>query len=168
MYALADYIGEDKVNQAARRFRDAAAFRGPPYPSSPQLIAALREVTPPELQYLIDDMFERIVLYDNRALSARAHALPDGRYEILLKVQAKKLRADELGKEEAVPLADFIDIGAVGEAGEPLVLRREKITQEDNSFTLIAPRKPVKAGIDPLTKLIDRTPRDNVVAVEFY
>src|SRR5437762_1636007 len=105
MYALQDYIGEDKVNQAVRQFRDAVAFKGPPYPNSPQLVAALRGVTPPELSYLIDDMFEQIVLYDNRATSARAKRLPDGSYEVTIGVKAKKLRADALGKEDEVALA---------------------------------------------------------------
>ena len=49
-YALQDYIGEDKLNQAIRTFRDAHAFKGPPYPSSEELVQRIREVTPPELQ----------------------------------------------------------------------------------------------------------------------
>lgn len=167
MYALQDYIGEDKVNAAIKSFRDATAFKGPPYPNATQLIAAFRGVTPPELQYLIDDMFEHIVLYDNRAVSAHGKKLPDGRYEIALKVKAKKLRADALGKEDEVPLADRIDIGLIDEKGDQLELRREKITQEDNSFTLTAAKKPSKAGIDPLNKLIDRRPRDNTIPIEF-
>ncbi len=77
MYALQDYIGEDKVNQALRAFRDATCVQGP---ALPQLDANwsqnLRKVTPAELQYVIDDMFETITLYDNRAVSAKAHALP--------------------------------------------------------------------------------------------
>ncbi len=34
MYALQDYIGEDKVNQAIREFLKQYAFKGPPYPTS--------------------------------------------------------------------------------------------------------------------------------------
>lgn len=166
MYALQDYIGEDKVNAALRSLRDATAYKGPPYPNATQLIAALRKVTPPELAYLIDDMFEHIVLYDNRAVSARAKKLPDGRYEVAIKVKAKKFQADALGKEDEVPLADYIDIGTVDDNGNQLELRREKITQEDSSFTLTVAQKPAKAGIDPLNKLIDRRPKDNTIPIE--
>jgi len=35
MYALQDYLGEAKVNAAIKEFRDANAYRGPPYPSTP-------------------------------------------------------------------------------------------------------------------------------------
>ena len=34
MYALQDYIGEDKVNEAIREFLKQYAFKGPPYPTS--------------------------------------------------------------------------------------------------------------------------------------
>jgi aminopeptidase N len=165
MYALADYIGEDAVNRALREFRDAHAFRGPPYPSSSELVARLREQTPPPYAYLIDDLFETITLYDNRAVAASARALPDGRYEVVLSVIAQKRRADELGRESPAPLADWIDIGVLDEHNEPLFLEKRKFEAEAGEFTVVVARKPARAGIDPLNKLIDRRPRDNTVAV---
>ncbi|MEO7057967.1 MAG: M1 family aminopeptidase [Caldimonas sp.] len=165
MYALADYIGQDKLDQAIRAFRDAHAFKGPPYPSSSELIARIREVTPPELQYVIDDLFEKIVVYDNRAVSATMKPLPGGRFEVTMKVVAKKRVADGLGKESDVPLADFIDIGVVDEKGDAIAVEKKRITQEESSFTMTVDKRPAKAGIDPLNKLIDRRPGDNTIAV---
>ena len=119
------------------------------------------------MQYVVDDLFERIVVYDNRALSATAKALPEGRYEVAVTVAAKKRVADELGKERDVALADLIDIGVVDEHGVPLALERHRIDREESSFKLTVARKPAKAGIDPLNKLIDRRPDDNTVPVSF-
>ena len=166
MYALQDYIGEDNLNRAIRAFRDETAFKGPPYPNTTQLLAHIRAVTPPHLQYVIDDMFETITLYDNRATEAKAKALPDGRYEVTLKVVAKKRRADELGKETDVPLADWIDIGVLDADNKPLFLEKKKIDREEMEFTIQVDKKPARAGIDPYNKLIDRRPKDNTVAVD--
>jgi ABC-2 type transport system permease protein len=166
MYALQDYIGEDNLNRAIHAFRDEHAFKGPPYPNSTQLLAHIRAVTPPQYQYVIDDMFETITLYDNRATEAKAKLLPDGRYEVTMKVVAKKLRADALGKESAAPLADWIDIGVLDADNKPLFLEKKKIDREEMEFTVIVDRKPVRAGIDPYNKLIDRRPKDNTVAVD--
>jgi ABC-2 type transport system permease protein len=166
MYALQDYIGEENLNQAIRAYRDDWAFKGPPYSSASHLLAKIRAVTPPHLQYMIDDFFETITLYDNRALSAKAKALPDGTYEVALQVFAKKRRADELGKETDVPLADWIDIGVLDADGKPLYLEKKKIEQEETTLTLVVPKKPAKAGIDPFNKLIDRRPKDNAIPVE--
>ena len=165
MYLLADTLGEDVLNSAIRAFRDDYAFKAAPYPNSTALIARIRAVTPPDMQYLIDDLFERIVLYDNRALSATMKPLAGGRFEVTLKVFAKKRIADEQGKEADAPLADLIDIGVLDDAGEPLALERKRIVQEETTFTMVVDRKPAKAGIDPLNKLIDRRPNDNTVAV---
>ena len=166
MYALQDYIGEDNLNRAIRAFRDEHAFKGPPYPNSTQLLAHIRAVTPPQYQYVIDDMFENITLYDNRATEAKARALPDGRYEVTMKVVAKKRRADELGKESDVPIADWMDIGVLDADNNPLFLEKKKIDREEMEFTVIVDRKPARAGIDPYNKLIDRRPKDNAIAVE--
>ncbi|MES1265521.1 MAG: hypothetical protein ABUU24_07700, partial [Variovorax sp.] len=166
--ALADYIGEDKVNQALRRFRDAHAFKGPPYPNTTEFLRDLRDVTPAQYQYVIDDMFESITLYDNRTVSADAKALADGRYEVTLKVAAKKLHADGLGKESEVPLADWIDIGVLDADGKPLALDRRRIDRDTGDFTIVVDGKPARAGIDPLNKLIDRNPRDNTQPVQIH
>jgi aminopeptidase N len=165
MYLLADYLGEERLNQAIKAFRDKHAFKGPPYPSTSEFVADVRAVTPPEMQYLIADLFERIVIYDNRATKATAKPLPGGRYEVTVTVVAKKRIADALGKESDVPLADLIDIGVVDEKGEPIALERQRIALEESTFKFTVARKPIKAGIDPLNKLIDRKPTDNTVAV---
>ena len=165
MYALADYIGEDNLNRAIRAFRDETAFKGPPYPNATQFLTHVRAVTPPQYQYVIDDWFETITLYDNRAQSAAARSLPDGRYEVTLTVVARKRKADDLGHEDEAPLHDLIDIGVLGAEGEPLFLEKRRIDREQTSFTVVVGKRPARAGIDPYNKLIDRSPKDNTVAV---
>ena len=186
MYTLADYIGEDKVNLALHdflmryRYANAAnqadavqsvggsAAEDVPYPDTRQLIDALRAQTPQDLQYLIDDGFNRIVLFDNKAVSAVSHRRPDGKYSVTLTVQAHKMQADGNGAETEMPLADYIDIGVFKgqkEEEQPLLMRREKITQSRQIFNLVVHERPSRAGIDPYNKLIDRIADDNVMDV---
>lgn len=169
MYALQDALGEDAVNRAIKAFRDATAYQGPPYPTSLALVEALRQAAPPEQRELVEDLFERIVLFENRALAASAKKLPDGRYEVSLRVRARKVRASELGAETEVPVDDLIDLGVMGEGGEgvaPLYLSKHRLKSGDNEVKVIVSGEPATAGIDPLNKLIDRVPGDNVVRVE--
>jgi ABC-2 type transport system permease protein len=173
MYTLADYIGEDKVANAANQVDGAqrtegAAAMDEPYPDTRQLVDALRAQTPPELQYLIDDGFNRIVLYDNKTVSATSHQRPDGKYSVTLTVQARKVQADGNGVETPLPLADYIDIGVFkGKKDEeiPLYMRRERITRDHQSFNVIVDERPTRAGIDPYNKLIDRVADDNMIDV---
>jgi ABC-2 type transport system permease protein len=166
MYALQDYIGEDKVNEAIREFLKTYAFKGPPYPTSLDLESYFRRVTPPEYQYLFEDMFQNITLYDDRTISADYVKLSDGKYEVDLTVTAKKFRADGRGQEHAIPLHDWLDVGVLDSSGHYLYLQKHKIEQEKTELTLLVDKPPAQAGIDPLNKLIDRNPEDNVVAVK--
>jgi len=165
MYALQDYIGEDAVNRALASFLRKWAFRGPPYPTSRDLLAEFRAVTPPQYQYLIADLFETITLYENRAVSATWRREPGGRYEVKLTVEAKKLRADPSGAQREVPMDDWIDIGVLGKDDAPLYLRKHRITAGRTTLTLEVDEPPLRAGIDPIVKLVDRRPDDNTVAV---
>lgn len=71
-----------------------------------------------------------------------------------------------MGKETEAPLADWIDIGVLDAEGQPLLLEKRKIEQEETAFSLVVPKKPAKAGIDPYNKLIDRRPKDNAIPVD--
>jgi ABC-2 type transport system permease protein len=166
MYALQDYIGEDRVDQALRAFLDETRYVGPPYPTSEMLVDEFKKVTPPELAYLIHDLFEVITLYDNRALEATAKKRGDGKYDVTVKVSARKLQADDLGKETEVPVeGDLIAIGGVNEKGDAICLEKRHVKAGESEQTFVCDELPAKAGIDPLLELIDRHPDDNVVAV---
>jgi hypothetical protein len=166
MYALQDYIGEDRVNQALSAMVKDYAFKGPPYPTSLDMVNYLRKVTPPEFQYLYEDWFETITLFDNRAVSASYSKLPDGKYKVHIVVEAKKYRSDGKGQEHLIPLHDLVDIGVLDAKGNYLYLQKHKIEQERQEFTVTVDKLPSQAGIDPLIKLIDRNPDDNMVKVE--
>ena len=165
MYALQDYIGEERVDQALKSLLLQWQFKGPPYPNANALLDELKKVTPPDMHYLLHDLFETITLYDNRAQTAVAKKLPDGRYELTLEVSAKKMQAGEQGDEKEVPVDDYIDIGALDADGNAMAIQREKMKSGSAQFKLVVDKLPAKAGIDPLNMLIDRHPDDNVVAV---
>jgi aminopeptidase N len=167
MYALRDYIGEARVNAALKNFLDEWKYRGPPYPTSRDLLMHLRAATPDSLGYLIDDLFQRVTLYDNAAERATSRRLPDGRYQVDLRVRARKVRADSLGTETEVPLDDRIEIGVFGADREvPLYLAKHRIRAGVQTVRVIVKEMPERAGIDPLHKLIDREKDDNVREVE--
>jgi len=166
MYWLQELVGEATINNALRDLLKQYGHASGPYPSVTVLINALRKVTPPDKAYLIDDLFNNIVLYENHAVNATAHKLGNGQYEVSFTVSAAKVRADEQGLERDVPLRDWIDIGVDDKDGNPLARERRLVERKENTFTLVVNNRPAKAGIDPDNKLIDRKPDDNMTAVE--
>jgi ABC-2 type transport system permease protein len=176
MYALKDYIGEERLNAALRKYLDKVKFQEAPYTTSIDFVDAMREATPDDLKYIITDLFETITLYDNRAVEATWRETPDKKYVVKIKVSAKKLRADGLGAEKEIQIDDLVDIGVFSlvdidvfsgrwKDEQALFLARRRITQPETEFELIVNKRPTSAGIDPYNKLIDRNPDDNVVTV---
>ena len=49
--------------------------------------------------------------------------------------------------------------------GDAIAVERQRIKGEESTFTMTVDQRPVKAGIDPLNKLIDRRPDDNAIVV---
>ena len=186
LYTLADYIGEDKLNLALHNFlmeyryanannqvdaQDnvvASAAVDKTYPDTRMLVDAIRAQTPPELQYMVDDGFNRIILYDNKAVSAVLQKTPDGKYKVTLEVQVRKVQADGNGAETPVALNDYIEIGVFSgkkDEEKPLYLKKEKFAEEHKTFEIVVDQEPTLAGIDPYNKLIDRNGDDNMIDV---
>jgi aminopeptidase N len=173
MYRLQDEIGEDKVNAALRMMLTKYAFKGPPYPTSADLVADFRAVAPPDKQALITDLFEKITLYDLKAVGATSRRRSDGRWDVDLTVSAQKLYANGQGKQTATPMNEVLDIGLFSadptkpgfSASKVVEMARMPIVSGTHTLHLIAAQAPRFAGIDPYNKLIDRNADDNVVAV---
>lgn len=175
MYALRDAIGEEKVNAALASLIHKWGMQGPPYATTRDVIAEFRAVAGPDQQQLITDLFESIILYDNKAAEAKATKMADGRYRVTVTVDATKLRGDGQGSETRVPINDVMEIGVFGEPkkgaepntlGPALALERRAVKANKSTFEFIVKDKPVRAGIDPLNKFIDRNPDDNTRKVD--
>ncbi|KGL63070.1 ABC transporter permease/M1 family aminopeptidase [Polaribacter sp. Hel1_85] len=188
-YALSDYIGEDNLNGALKKYVEKVKFQEPPYTTSIEMVDYIKEATPDSLQYVIKDMFETITLYRNRILDAKSTELENGKYQVEIEFEVSKYRNDEKGKRYygekvgdtlsyktdkmkkpilSVPLADYVDIGIFteeeidGETKEKeLYLKKYKITEINNKITIIVDEKPIEVGVDPYNKLIDTQSEDN-------
>ncbi len=167
LYALQEYIGETKVNNALRNFLEAYRYKEPPYPNARDFMRYLQPEVPDSLQYLLIDWFEEITLYDLRVVSANAKALEGGQYEISMNVVAKKLKFDGKGNSTERPIADWIDIGFYADRNEKEIISKERIyiKRENATLKFTLDQLPIKAAIDPLNLLIDRIKEDNVKTV---
>lgn len=177
MYTLQDYIGEDSLNLAMQRFLDDFALRNePPFPTSGDWYTYIQEVTPDSLQYFLQESFEAITLYENRTLSATYEKTSDDRYKVLLKVDTRKRQYDGNGNETDQPgEASLIEIGVFGPDGknqygmtekQPLYLEKRWLKPGEHEIEVTVDQMPVKAGIDPYNKLIDRISDDNTLTVD--
>lgn len=173
LYGHEDLIGRPAMVKAIRAFRDEFEPRkGPPYATSHDLYRHIEANTPPQYRYFLEDSWKKIVLYENRAISAAAKDMGNGEYEVTLKFSASKLQVDKEGKEHKAAMSDFIDIGIFASETKdkngrrktnPLYLKKHQLKAGEQTVKIKVKGKPVKAGIDPYNKLIDRIPDDNTL-----
>ena len=89
-------------------------------------------------------------------------------------VEAKKVFSDSIGNQTNAKLNDWLEVGILGESdlnGErieiPILIEKVLITDALTTFTYNIDQKPIKAGIDPMNKFVDRIVDDNLIKVEF-
>lgn len=163
-YALKDYLGEDVVNGVLRDFLKEHAFETGPYSRAVDLVERFRKVAPPEKQYLISDLFDKITFYDNRTETVEVKKEGD-KFHVTLKGQSSKFHADDQGRETAAEMNDFVDVGLYDEKGEPIYLNKHKLHAGANTVEVVVDRAPFRGGFDPVNKLIDRVSDDNLIKV---
>ncbi|WP_439128846.1 M1 family aminopeptidase [Polaribacter sp.] len=177
LYGLQDLIGEDTLNSGFKKFMEDAKFRQKaPFATSTEWYSYMKSVTPDSLQYYLEDSFEKITIYNNKVKNATYKKISDKEYEVTLEVESAKNYFGGNGKllekgdkPNVIEIAVF-DSDTKNEMGMttkvPLILEKRWIEPGTSTFTFTTDRLPIKAGIDPYNKLIDRIPDDNLKNVE--
>jgi len=160
MHALNKYIGEDSLNHALKRFIEHYALKAPPYPTTLDFLACIRQSTPDSLQYFVTDAFQKIILYDNKIADAQVNKV-NGQYIVDVTVDSKKLSADSTGAEKLVPSDDYVEIGVYKDRNNIEVLNKYKLKQGVTKLSITVPENPYKVVIDPRMLLIDKKLDDN-------
>jgi ABC-2 type transport system permease protein len=173
LYALRDFIGEEKVNAALRSYLEEVKFQQAPYTTSVDLVSSLRKATPDSLRYLIHDLFETVTLYSNRLEDYQVETLTNGKHKVTIdfivtKFYTKKgikVFADndgqsltqKIGQSElhSLPLKDFVEVGVYSSTGEEIYLRKHFVNQIKNRVIIELDKAPSRVAVDPLVKLID-------------
>ena len=159
--SLSSYIGEAKFNGALAQFEQSNLDNKPPYPTSLEFIETIRRVVPDTLEYLIEDLFETITIYDNRLLSAKQN---DG--ILHLKLDVRKFRANAVGrKTEVKDFNDFVKVGIIAENSEEETTYMIKVKSGLNEIKLETKKKVSKVILDPDVLLLDPNKEDQTIEI---
>ncbi len=110
-----------------------------------------------------------MTLWDVKTTRADVQPSGNGDFRVTLTVVAKKMRGDSVGHTHAVPMDDYVEVGAFtsdkGDLGAPLYLKRQRIRSGEQTIAFTVPVRPARAGVDPYHKLIERQRDDNLAAL---
>ncbi len=165
-HAVADLLGEGRLNQALAAFR--AKY---PYPQrkprSYDLLNELAMVASPEEYELINAWFRRVVMYDLQVASANGRALDDGTFEIEAKLFCRKYAEDADRKEVPLDIDEdlFLAIYAAGDdatyRSNPIYIQPFRAIGDSLMLNLKLDEKPGMIVIDPHLLRIEKNRMDN-------
>ena len=151
-----------------RRYLKEKAYQEPPYTTAKDFYAQIKRSTPDSLKETVSDLFERIVVFDNKVRNVTVQKT-DKQYKVTMLVNAGKTKSDSLGKAKEAIVNDWIDIGVFAKneennaaLGKELIFKKYKITGKEQKIEFTLPVEPYMVGIDPYNKLIDLDPDDNI------
>lgn len=177
LYGLQDLIGEKTLNKGFKAYTKAARFRpAAPFTTTTEWYNYMKSVTPDSLKYYLEDSFEKITLYSNKITEAHYKKITNNTYEVSINIESSKNYFDGTGKllEEGTQ-PNILEIGVFDNDIEndqgmtikaPLVLERIWVKPGKSTYKFTVDKLPIKAGIDPYNKMIDRIPDDNIMILE--
>jgi len=181
MYALQDYIGEDQVNLALKRFiKDWNAF-GPEfnkerYATTIDLLGYFRAVTPDNLQYIITDLFETNTHYDTKVGEFTSTKLDDGGYKVDLNYTVTKYKTGVKGNRlysdtkadslvyiseslktplASLPLTDYVDVVVFGETDKDGEKTKIELYNKKHKITEIPNTLSIRVNQEPISVGVD-------------
>jgi hypothetical protein len=154
LFAIRDLLGQETMDRAIR------AMMRERRPTSVDLVRHLEAVADAGQRALIDQWMKEIVLYDLRVDAAEAHRRADGRYDVIVRINAGKSRVDNRGHEQAIALDEPVEIAIAGET-KVLDSRKHALRRGMNEIALVVDARPSSVTVDPWITRIDRNPVDN-------
>jgi ABC-2 type transport system permease protein len=171
MYTLRHYLGEEGVNLALRRLFEKHRLKRDSFPTSLDLLAELRAVTPPPMQYLLKDLLEDITVWQFRMSGLTVEPAGERKYRVTVGVESQKLKADGKGRDAEVAMNDLVEIALFDSSDDspqakPFHVGRHWLRSGQQTVTMVVGQRPARATVDPNHRLIERQRRDNSATLE--
>ncbi|HET9236823.1 MAG TPA: M1 family aminopeptidase [Oligoflexus sp.] len=161
MYALKEAVGEEALNTAIHRFADRVRYQEPPFTTSLDFVASLKADLGPQHHALIDELFNKVVVYDNRLQSHTLTEHPDGSVTVDLEVLGRKIDVDEKGAQKAIDFTQELEFAGRDAQDKTLGTERRVIRNGVNKIQLEFAQKPKSLLLDPRFIWIDLNRDDN-------
>ena len=172
-WGLRHYMEPDEMNAALAKFIEDYGSKGSPYPTTLELVDALRDAAPEDLQQFITDSWEKITFWETGFGDTKVKANADGTFTVTATAKmAKKYASEEDGEEtdaetldEPVEIAFYKEDPSNSWEEEPMLLKRFRLTEAETELTFELSERPGYIVIDPRALLMERKLNDNVKAL---
>jgi len=173
-WGLRHLMEPGEMNLALKGFVEEYGSKGAPFPTTLEVIEALREAAPEELQQFITDSWDEITLWET-SVGEDITLTSEGSdsFKVTATINLAKKYADpETGEESDAPsLDEFVEVGFYKEDPSnsweetPIMIKRLRLTEAETEVTFEMNETPGYIVVDPRALLIEREYKDNVQSI---
>jgi len=173
-WGLRHLMEPGEMNLTLRGFVEDYGSKGAPFPTTLELIAALREAAPEELQQFITDSWDEITLWETSiGKDIQLTSKDSDKFTVTATINLAKKYADpDTGEESDAPTLDeFVEVGFYTEDPSnsweetPILIKRLRLTEAETQVSFELDVKPGYIVVDPRALLIERKYDDNVRSI---
>ena len=173
-WGLRHLMEPGEMNLALKGFIDEYGSKGAPFPTTLELIDALRNAAPEELQQFITDSWDEITLWETGFGDDIKLTTQSGTYTVTATINLAKKYADpDTGEEsDAETLDEFVEVGFYKEDPSnsweetPILIKRLRLTETETEVSFEMDEKPGYIVTDPRALLIERKYDDNIRSID--
>ncbi len=170
LLAVRDLIGEKELNTVlkslTKKYRNSKTLEV----NSIEFLEALYDVTPLKYHVLIDDWFKRVITYDLAIDRGEFKQLKNGKFEVKIKLKAKRFNTLNSGEIEETSINEPIKIGVfnshpskIKSNDQILYYQSFIVNKETSEVTIIVNEEPKYISIDPFGTRNDENLIDNII-----
>ncbi len=160
-YAMAYFIGEERVNQAFRQVLAQFNIHNENHLNIEDLLVALKAVTPVKYQQMITDWFEQITLHEVSVHCASVVPLDQHRNQVQFTLVSHKRYSNADGKAVTQPLDEYIPVKITNQQGKTLYAGTIHVTDNSQSVMIVVQGQPALIQVDPDVVLLESDIGDN-------
>ncbi|MBO9613134.1 MAG: ABC transporter permease [Dyadobacter sp.] len=170
LFHLKETLGEAHLNRA---LREVVTRHGYPLkkPAPADLIQALKRGANATQVRLIDELFKKVIVFDNDIKILSNKPLPNNQQLLTLEINIRK--TDEpSGKPTTMQPDDDIEIAVFGGviatdsvSLKPVYLQRHHFSKSRSVIRIMIPRGPATVILDPLSYVLDVSDHNNVAVL---
>jgi ABC-type transport system involved in multi-copper enzyme maturation permease subunit len=162
--AVSEYVGKDSLNSVLKDFFDKYKFTSSPYPD-PNILAIsyIGKTLPDSLSYLLNDLFYKITVFDNKISDVNlVKKDKQEEYKLSVSMDFNKFYIDDKGIKNKAKLNEYVELFVYDIDDEIIEKRTLLISENKYEIELFLDKKPSKIELDPKILLMDKSQEDNV------
>lgn len=170
LFRLKEVLGEAHL---ARALGELVRRHGYPLqkPGTSGLIETLKRGANTPQMRLIDELFKKVIVFDNDIKILSNKSLPNNQQLLTLEINIRKMdetsgKPVPLGPDDDIGIAVFNQEIATEAPAGPIYLQRHHFSKSRSVISVVVPRGPVTVMLDPLSCMLDMSDHNNVVVLK--